>query len=38
MCLWDYACNFFMLGNWKSALDCFSILKDESNWSRAVYT
>lgn len=38
MCLWDYACNFLMLGNWKSALDCFCILKDESNWSRAVYT
>ncbi|WVQ78032.1 hypothetical protein IAT38_000113 [Cryptococcus sp. DSM 104549] len=38
MCLWDYACNHMMLGNWKGALDCFSILKDESNWSRAVYT
>ncbi|WRT67062.1 uncharacterized protein IL334_004028 [Kwoniella shivajii] len=38
MCLWDYACNFMMLANWKGALDCFSILKDESNWSRAVYT
>ncbi|WVR05111.1 hypothetical protein IAU60_002123 [Kwoniella sp. DSM 27419] len=38
MCLWDYACNYFMLSNWKGALDCFSILKDESNWSRAVYT
>jgi hypothetical protein len=35
---WDYACNFLMLGNWKGALDCFSILKNESNWSRAVYT
>ncbi|EIW69618.1 hypothetical protein TREMEDRAFT_44103 [Tremella mesenterica DSM 1558] len=35
---WDYACNFMMLSNWKGALDCFSILKDESNWSRAVYT
>ncbi|OXG93214.1 hypothetical protein C345_00850 [Cryptococcus neoformans A2-102-5] len=38
MCLWDYACNYMMLGKWKGALDCFSILKDESNWSRAVYT
>ncbi|WWD01496.1 hypothetical protein V866_008440 [Kwoniella sp. B9012] len=38
MCLWDYACNFMMLSNWKGALDCFSILKEESNWSRAVYT
>ncbi|KAK4687223.1 tetratricopeptide repeat protein 39, partial [Tremellales sp. Uapishka_1] len=38
MCLWDYACNYLMLSEWKQALDCFSILKDESNWSRAVYT
>ncbi|KAK8869877.1 hypothetical protein IAR55_000445 [Kwoniella newhampshirensis] len=38
MCLWDYACNHLMLGNWKGALDCFSILRQESNWSRAVYT
>ncbi|WWC61209.1 uncharacterized protein I303_103789 [Kwoniella dejecticola CBS 10117] len=38
MCLWDYACNFMMLCNWKGALDCFSILKEESNWSRATYT
>ncbi|ODO03402.1 hypothetical protein L198_02249 [Cryptococcus wingfieldii CBS 7118] len=38
MCLWDYACNHMMMGNFKGALDCFSILKDESNWSRAVYT
>jgi hypothetical protein len=27
-----------MLGNWKGALDCFAVLKEESNWSRAVYT
>ena len=38
MCLWDYALNHFQLANWKGALDCFAILKDESNWSRAVYT
>ncbi|WWC90109.1 uncharacterized protein L201_005042 [Kwoniella dendrophila CBS 6074] len=38
MCLWDYACNHMMLSNWKGALDCFSILKEESNWSRATYT
>ncbi|WVO12808.1 hypothetical protein L204_100416 [Cryptococcus depauperatus] len=38
MCLWDYACNHLMLGNLKGAVDCFSILKDESNWSRAAYT
>ncbi|WWD15847.1 hypothetical protein CI109_100271 [Kwoniella shandongensis] len=38
MCLWDYACNHLMLGNFKGALDCFSILRQESNWSRAVYT
>ncbi|WVF72267.1 hypothetical protein IAT40_007079 [Kwoniella sp. CBS 6097] len=38
MVLWDYACNHMMLSNWKGALDCFSILKDESNWSRCTYT
>ncbi|ORY33728.1 hypothetical protein BCR39DRAFT_518906 [Naematelia encephala] len=38
MCLWDFAGNNLMLGNFKSALDSYSILKDESNWSRAVYT
>jgi hypothetical protein len=35
---WDYALNHFQMANYKGALDCFSILKDESNWSRAVYT
>ncbi|ORX39801.1 hypothetical protein BD324DRAFT_615036 [Kockovaella imperatae] len=38
MCLWDYALNFMMMCNFKGALDCYAILKDESNWSRAVYT
>ncbi|TYJ51162.1 hypothetical protein B9479_008283, partial [Cryptococcus floricola] len=38
MCLWDYARNHMMMGNFKGAFDCFSILKDESNWNRAVYT
>jgi hypothetical protein len=35
---WDYANNYTMLGNWKGALDCYNILREESNWSRAVYT
>ncbi|KAI9638385.1 uncharacterized protein MKK02DRAFT_22987 [Dioszegia hungarica] len=38
MCLWDYANNYTMSGNWKGALDCYNILREESNWSRAVYT
>lgn len=38
MCLWDYANCFLELNQWKSALDCFNILREESNWSRAVYT
>jgi hypothetical protein len=35
---WDYALDYMMINNWKGALDCFSILREESNWSRAVYT
>ncbi|KAL7422267.1 hypothetical protein Q5752_002913 [Cryptotrichosporon argae] len=38
MCLWDYGCNYLMLCNWDGARQCYSILKEESNWSRAVYT
>ncbi|GMK59553.1 hypothetical protein CspeluHIS016_0801590 [Cutaneotrichosporon spelunceum] len=38
MCLWDYGCNFFQLGDWNGARQCFDILRRESNWSRAVYT
>ena len=38
ICLWDYSLNYFQLCNWKGALDCYAILRDESNWSRAVYT
>lgn len=35
---WDFSCNHLLLENWKGALDCFTILREESNWSRATYT
>lgn len=38
MCLWDYGCNYLQLTDWNGALQCFDILRSESNWSRAVYT
>lgn len=38
MCLWDYGCNYLQLTDWNGALQCFDILRRESNWSRAVYT
>jgi tetratricopeptide (TPR) repeat protein len=38
MCLWDYGCNYLQLNNWEGARQCYEILRQESNWSRAVYT
>lgn len=38
MCLWDYGVNYLQLTNWSGARQCFEILRQESNWSRAVYT
>lgn len=38
MCLWDYGCNYLQLTNWEGARQCYDILRQESNWSRATYT
>jgi len=38
MCLWDSGCNYMQLTNWEGARQCFDILREESNWSRATYT
>ena len=38
MCLWDYARDCLQMCRWKEALDCAFILREESNWSRVVYT
>ncbi|KAI9290215.1 hypothetical protein BC943DRAFT_270353 [Umbelopsis sp. AD052] len=38
ICYWELGLLFLMKGEWESAHECFEILSQESNWSKATYT
>ena len=37
ICYWDMTLCHMSLGQWKEAHDCFDVLLNDSNWSKAVY-
>ncbi|KAI8582769.1 hypothetical protein K450DRAFT_170515 [Umbelopsis ramanniana AG] len=38
ICYWELGLLFLMKGEWESGHECFEILSQESNWSKATYT
>lgn len=38
ICYWELGLLFLMKAEWESAHECFEILSQESNWSKATYT
>lgn len=38
MCYWELGLINLLQQNWQQALDCYTTLQTESNWSKAVYT
>ncbi|OZJ05668.1 hypothetical protein BZG36_01408 [Bifiguratus adelaidae] len=38
ICYWDLGINYMAVRDWASAQQCYDVLQQESNWSKAVYT